>query len=202
MIFFSHFSLRPHVIKYCQLLPSNKSRIQTLLTTPTATPDQAISHLDTCCHPLSGLPAFTLLFRSRILTLQQEWATNTTLFFCSESSDCFPFRSQKLPYNSAALQSNELSLCPHCLLLSHLTHTAAVTPASSLVLKHAKHSPSEPLHLLFPLPGMFSPPDRYLQAPSVKYHLIREKPYLTTVFKYGSSPSPFIASSPTFLYIH
>ncbi|XP_008694363.1 dimethylaniline monooxygenase [N-oxide-forming] 4 isoform X2 [Ursus maritimus] len=148
---------RPHVSKYCQRPSSNKSRIQTLPATPPATPDQAtvISHQDTCWHPLLWSPCF----QSDLDTAAG--LSNSTLLFCSKPSDCFPFHSQKLPCSSASLQSNQLALCPHCLLSSHFTHTAPVTPASSPVHKHANHSPSEPLHLLFLLPGMFSPPDIY-----------------------------------------
>ena len=68
-LFFSHI-----LSEYCQLLPSNKFRIQTLLTTLAATtPEQAtiIFHQDTCCHRLSGLCTSCLLFYSLTLTLHK-----------------------------------------------------------------------------------------------------------------------------------
>ena len=153
------------------------------------TPEQAtmVSHQDTCGHLLSCLCASSLLFYGLLLTPHKSEQCHITLLLKTLLFCWKPSASHFTPRNfPAALHPSrqQLPLCPHCLLFSHLSHTTPVTPDSSLGFRHAP----EPLHLLSPLPGMFSPLPHTCWLTLFKYPLIREKPSLRTLHEMATHP--------------
>lgn len=147
------FSHTPHR-KYLQI----NTKLQTLLIALTAaTSDQATvtSHKDTCCHLLSRLPASTLLVYSLVLTPQQEWAMPR----CSVQSPLIASHFTPRNFPAAPLPHGDTTylyaLMAYCFPTSPTLLWILQPPCSSDMPGRA---PAAPLQLLFPFPGMFSPP--------------------------------------------